>query len=252
VVGGSFFPSAVGFVVEEDMSSFCALCRHAGEGRNFPWKSDNAFVKVSSAESNGAFTLIEGTVQYSNGSSLLLCVLSGFRTERPLLLFLSRLFSSHLLCLSSDNITTEFHLPRHCHLVHTETFYIITGRVEFILDDRIEILTPGDTLHVPRGESCRLCCLLPDTSLSSLFSLDLSLCSPTGVPHEVRGLDATTKMLTFYEPGGLEYLFEAYEQMDPADFSDAEKMKIIEAKFDSIMLGPKETVGVAVEAEASL
>jgi hypothetical protein len=59
-------------------------------------------------------------------------------------------------------------------------------------------------------------------------------------------------MLTFYEPGGLEYLFEAYEQMDPADFSDAEKMKIIEAKFDSIMLGPKETVGVAVEAEASL
>jgi hypothetical protein len=42
------------------MSSLCALCRHAGEGRNFPWKSDNAFVKVSSAESNGAFTLIEG------------------------------------------------------------------------------------------------------------------------------------------------------------------------------------------------
>jgi hypothetical protein len=42
------------------MSSLCALCRHAGEGRNFPWKSDNAFVKVSSVESNGAFTLIEG------------------------------------------------------------------------------------------------------------------------------------------------------------------------------------------------
>ncbi len=48
-------------------------------------------------------------------------------------------------------------------------------------------------------------------------------------------------MLTFYEPGGLEGLFEAYEKMDPADFADAEKMKVVEAKFDSIMLGPKES-----------
>lgn len=40
--------------------SLCALCRKNGEGRNFPWKSDNAFVKVSSIESNGAFSLIEG------------------------------------------------------------------------------------------------------------------------------------------------------------------------------------------------
>lgn len=48
-------------------------------------------------------------------------------------------------------------------------------------------------------------------------------------------------MLTFYEPGGLEGLFEAYEQMDPADFSDPEKMKAIETKFDSITLGPKES-----------
>jgi hypothetical protein len=67
-----------------------------------------------------------------------------------------------------------------------------------------------------------------------------SLVSLIGVPHAARGLDPLTKMLTFYEPGGLEHLFEAYEQMDPADFSDPEKMKIIDTKFDSIMLGPKE------------
>lgn len=48
-------------------------------------------------------------------------------------------------------------------------------------------------------------------------------------------------MLTFYEPGGLEGLFEAYEQMDPADFSDPQKMKEIETRFDSITLGPKES-----------
>ncbi len=77
-------------------------------------------------------------------------------------------------------------------------------------------LGPGDTLHVPRG-----------------------------VPHAVRGMAETSKMLTLYEPGGIEKLFEKYEQMDPDDFKDPEKMKAVDAEFDSIQLGPKEEAAAA-------
>jgi quercetin dioxygenase-like cupin family protein len=149
--------------------SLCALCVKANSGKNWSWKSDNAFLKVSAKDSSGAFSLIE------------------------------------------DNLTTEFHLPRHLHHVHTETFYVVSGKVEFILDDRTEVLTSGDTLHVP-----------------------------CNVPHEVKCLEQA-KMLTFYAPGGLEELFNTYENMTEADFADTEKMKALEAKHDSVQLGPNET-----------
>eukprot|EP01035_Chromulina_nebulosa_P038345 gene38345-51789_t len=148
--------------------SLCALCVRANEasltGKNYAWKSDNAFIKVSSKDSCKAFTLVE------------------------------------------DNLTTEFHLPKHIHKEHTETFYVVSGKVEFKLEDRTEVLVAGDTLHVPRS-----------------------------VPHEVKCIE-TCKMLTIYEPGGLEDLFEAYLNMTSEEMSDPIKLKEIEDSFDSIKL----------------
>lgn len=100
----------------------------------------------------------------------------------------------------------EFKLPRHCHYKHTETFYIISGKVKFVLDDREEILGPCDTLHVPKG-----------------------------VPHAVECVEPS-KMLTFYEPGGLEKLFDAYGNMKPEDMADPVKLKELEDSFDSVKL----------------
>lgn len=39
--------------------SICAICVKAGYGRDFPWKSDHAYVKVSKIQSQGHLSLIE-------------------------------------------------------------------------------------------------------------------------------------------------------------------------------------------------
>ncbi len=89
------------------------------EGRDFAWKSDHAYVKVSSEESGGRFSLIE------------------------------------------DNLTAEFHLPRHLHRTHTETFYVVSGRVEFKMDDRSIMMAAGDTPCIPVAQPHELRCLEP-------------------------------------------------------------------------------------------
>ena len=136
----------------------------AGEGPNFAWKSDNAYVKVSSAQSDGLMSLIE------------------------------------------DNLTLDFHLPRHLHRAHAETFYVVSGQVEFQMDGGPVILSAGDTLHVPPNH-----------------------------PHEVRCL-APAKMLTLFQPGGLEHLFEAYAAMTEADMADPEKLRAVDLAHDNVSL----------------
>jgi quercetin dioxygenase-like cupin family protein len=136
----------------------------AGTGREFAWKSDHAYVKFSSEDTGGSFTLIE------------------------------------------DNLTTEFHLPRHMHREHSETFVVFNGQVEFVLDDRTVIVKGGDTLHIPAGQ-----------------------------PHEVRCLEPA-KMLTLFQPAGLEKLFEAYANMTAEDMADTEKLKAIDLAHDNIIL----------------
>jgi quercetin dioxygenase-like cupin family protein len=136
----------------------------ADKGRSFGWKSDHAFVKVSSEESGGRFTLIE------------------------------------------DNLTTEFRLPRHLHREHTETFYAISGKVEFELEGRTVVLSAGDTLLIPPG-----------------------------VVHTVRCLEPA-KMLTLFEPAGLEKLFDAYAAMSEADMADPEKLRAVDLAHDNVVL----------------
>jgi quercetin dioxygenase-like cupin family protein len=135
-----------------------------GQGREFAWKSDDAFVKISSEDSGGSFSLIE------------------------------------------DNLTTEFRLARHLHRVHSETFVVISGQVEFGLDDGTVLLSAGDTLHIPAGE-----------------------------PHTVRCVEPA-KMLTLYQPAGLEKLFEAYAAMTPEDMADPEKLRAVDLAHDNIVL----------------
>ena len=134
------------------------------EGRDFAWKSDHAYVKVSSDESGGTFSLIE------------------------------------------DNLTTEFHLPKHLHRTHTETFYVVSGQVEFQLPDRTVLLSGGDSLFIPAEE-----------------------------PHAVRCVQPA-KMLTLFQPGGLELLFDAYAAMTPEEMADPEKLKAVELFHDSVAL----------------
>ena len=132
------------------------------QGRNFAWKSDNAYVRVSSEDSGGRFSLIE------------------------------------------DNLTTEFHLPPHLHREHAETFYMISGKVEFKLADRTLMMTAGDTLRVEPGTVHEVTCVEP------------------------------AKMLTLYEPAGLEKIFAAYAALTPEQAADPESYKAIDLEFDNI------------------
>lgn len=135
-----------------------------GHGREFKWKSDDAFVKLSSEDTGGRYSLIE------------------------------------------DNLTTEFKLPRHLHRQHAETFYVVYGKVEFGLTEGSLVLSAGDTLHIPPGQ-----------------------------PHTVRCVEPA-RMLTLYQPAGLEKLFEAYAAMTEADMSDPEKLRAIDLAHDNVLL----------------
>ena len=136
----------------------------SGEGREFKWKSDHAFVKVSAEESDGLLSMIE------------------------------------------DNLTSDFVLPLHKHAEHAETFFIIDGVVEFIIEGKTVEAHMGDTIHVP-----------------------------SNTPHSVRCLEPA-RMLTLFQPGGLENLFAAYEQMSAEEFDDPEKMRAVDRQHDNIVL----------------
>lgn len=110
------------------------------------------------------------------------------------------------LSMIEDNLTTEFALPLHKHAEHAETFFIVEGLVEFVIDGKKIDAGKGDTIHVP-----------PDT------------------PHTVRCLEPA-KMLTLFQAGGLEDLFAAYEQMSTEDFDDPEKMRAVDLQHDNIVL----------------
>ena len=43
-------------------------------------------------------------------------------------------------------------------------------------------------------------------------------------------------MLTLFQPGGLEDLFDAYERMSPEDLADPEKVRVVDLQHDNIVL----------------
>ena len=114
--------------------------------------------------------------------------------------------SGGMFSLVEDNLTTEFAIPLHKHAEHAETFFIIDGVVEFTIDGNKFEAKTGDTIHIP-----------PNT------------------PHAVRCLEPA-KMLTQFQPGGLEHLFAAYEAVSPEDLADPEKVRLVDLQHDNIVL----------------
>jgi hypothetical protein len=43
-------------------------------------------------------------------------------------------------------------------------------------------------------------------------------------------------MLTLYQPGGLEKLFEAYAAMTAEEMADAEKLRAVDLAYDNVVL----------------
>ena len=114
--------------------------------------------------------------------------------------------SGGLLSVIEDNLTADFVLPLHKHAEHAETFFIVDGIVEFIIEGKKLEAKKGDTIHVPPNTEHSVRCLRP------------------------------AKMLTLFQPGGLEHLFAAYEQMSAEDFDDPEKVRAVDLQHDNIVL----------------
>jgi quercetin 2,3-dioxygenase len=87
--------------------------------------------------------------------------------------------------------TTKFSVTPHFHKLHGETFYIISGKVEWTIGGRTQVLGPGDAVHIP-----------------------------SNTLHSVRVLE-TMHSLMFYQPGGyedqvtLEAFYTPAQQKDP-------------------------------------
>ncbi len=85
--------------------------------------------------------------------------------------------------------TTKFSVAPHYHKLHAETFYIISGKVEWTVGGQTHVMGPGDAVHIP-----------------------------SNTVHSVRVLE-TMHSLMFYQPGGYE------DQVALADFYTPEQRK---------------------------
>lgn len=92
----------------------------------------------------------------------------------------------------------------HYHKHTDESFYVIEGKVDFLLNDRIITAQQGDTLFVPRGTVHK-------------FS-----------NHSLREY---ARVLTIFSPGGFEGYFEEYETAKR--LNDQETLKQIKEKYDN-------------------
>lgn len=106
------------------------------------------------------------------------------------------------LCLIEDTLKPGFHLKRHHHKIMTEVFYMLEGELELVFDDGRKILKPGDTITVPPN-----------------------------VWHEAICKEGG-KMLTIFKNGQFDLFLEELSKMNEDDFSDANKMIAVSAKYD--------------------
>lgn len=98
-------------------------------------------------------------------------------------------------------------VPLHNHQWHDEAFYVVSGRFEFTIgEDRKEVADAGTTVFVPRGTT-----------------------------HAVKSLDANSKVLMVYTPGGWEHYFRESKKLTPEQKEDDEFMKEFRASYDNYM-----------------
>lgn len=87
--------------------------------------------------------------------------------------------------------TPKFSVPPHYHKLHAETFYIISGKVEWTIGGKTQIVGPGDAVHIP-----------------------------SNTVHSVRVIESMHSLM-FYQPGGyedqvaLEGFYTAEQKKDP-------------------------------------
>lgn len=53
--------------------------------------------------------------------------------------------------LISEVWTPQFQVPPHFHSRHAETFFVISGQVEWTVDGRAQVLGAGDAVYIPPG-----------------------------------------------------------------------------------------------------
>ena len=106
------------------------------------------------------------------------------------------------LSMVEDELKPGFKLARHHHKRMTEVFYVLEGKIDFVLDDRTETLLQGDTLTI-----------LPNT-------WHAAECAQGG------------RMLTIFKDGRFDEYLKKLDTMTSEQFADAELMKSLAEEYD--------------------
>ena len=112
--------------------------------------------------------------------------------------------------LMEDNLKANFQLGLHMHRTHAETFYVLSGPIEFYIDGDWISAVAGTCLHIPPG-----------------------------IPHACMVTDGITdaRMLMIYQPAGFDQYLKALGKMSETDFADEAKMAALNEAYDIISLG---------------
>lgn len=113
--------------------------------------------------------------------------------------------------LMEDNLKANFALGLHLHRQHAETFYILSGPIDFYVDGDWMSADTGSCLHIPPG-----------------------------VPHACAVPEGVTgaRMLMIYQPSGFDAYLAELAKLTEADFADDAKMTALNERYDIINLGP--------------
>lgn len=112
--------------------------------------------------------------------------------------------------LMEDNLKHNFRLGLHLHKFHAETFYVLSGKIDFYVDDDWITATEGACLHIPPG-----------------------------IPHACTLSEGTSdaRMLMIYQPSGFDQYLAELNKLTEADFADEAKMTALNERYDIINLG---------------
>jgi len=112
--------------------------------------------------------------------------------------------------LMEDNLKANFRLGLHLHKFHAETFYILSGPIEFFVDGDWTTAEAGACIHIPPG-----------------------------VPHACMVKDGVddARMLMIFQPSGFDQYLAELSRLTEADFANEPKMAALNEKYDIINIG---------------
>ena len=108
------------------------------------------------------------------------------------------------LSLIESRWQPTFSVPPHYHTTHAETFYIVSGRVEWTIGGKPQVMTAGDLVHIP-----------------------------SNVVHSVRvvGVDPMHSLM-FYQPGGYEEIGDIQASFTSNELEDPTISRLLERLGD--------------------